>query len=150
VAAWWLVLAHESRRVAQEESDRQTHLLLREIEAHKQTDAQLQQAKEAAESANLAKSRFMGGMSHELRAPLNSILGYAQILLRDPGLPPARREAIDVIHRSGKHLIGLIDGLLDIARIEAGRLRLENSELRLPEFWSRSCRCSGRRARSKG
>ncbi|MGN6661476.1 MAG: hybrid sensor histidine kinase/response regulator [Achromobacter mucicolens] len=134
VAAWWLVLAHESRRVAQEESDRQTHLLLREIQAHKQTDAQLQQAKEAAESANLAKSRFMGGMSHELRAPLNSILGYAQILQRDPGLPPARREAIDVIHRSGKHLIGLIDGLLDIARIEAGRLRLENSELRLPEF----------------
>lgn len=134
VAAWWLVLTHESRRVAQEESDRQTHLLLREIAAHQQTDAELQRAKEAAESANLAKSRFMSGMSHELRAPLNSILGYAQILQRDPALPPARREAIDVIHRSGKHLIGLIDGLLDIARIEAGKLRLENSELRLPEF----------------
>jgi len=134
VAAWWLVLTQESRRVAQEESDRQTTLLLREIQAHRQTDAQLQKAKEAAESANLAKSRFMSGMSHELRAPLNSILGYAQILQRDPALPPARREAIDVIHRSGKHLVGLIDGLLDIARIEAGKLRLENTELRLPEF----------------
>ncbi|ANN65495.1 ATP-binding protein [Bordetella bronchialis] len=134
VAAWWLVLTNESRQVAQEESDRQTHLLLREIEAHRQTDAQLQRAKEAAEAANLAKSRFMGGMSHELRAPLNSILGYAQILQRDTAIPAGRREAIDVIHRSGKHLIGLIDGLLDIARIEAGKLRLETAELRLPEF----------------
>ncbi|SAI29755.1 virulence sensor protein [Bordetella ansorpii] len=134
VAAWWLVLTNESRQVAQEESDRQTNLLLNEIEAHRQTDAQLQKAKEAAEAANLAKSRFMGGLSHELRAPLNSILGYAQILQRDPGLPPARREALDVIHRSGKHLVGLIDGLLDIARIEAGKLRLENTELNLPEF----------------
>ncbi|ARP80031.1 hybrid sensor histidine kinase/response regulator [Bordetella genomosp. 8] len=134
VAAWWLVLTNESRQVAQEESDRQTNLLLHEIEAHRQTDAQLQKAKEAAEAANLAKSRFMGGMSHELRAPLNSILGYAQILQRDAAIPPPRREAIDVIHRSGKHLIGLIDGLLDIARIEAGKLRLENAELRLPEF----------------
>jgi len=134
VAAWWLVLTNESRQVAQEESDRQTNLLLREIEAHRETDAQLQKAKEAAESANLAKSRFMGGMSHELRAPLNSILGYAQILQRDAAMPTGRREAIDVIHRSGKHLIGLIDGLLDIARIEAGKLRLETADLRLPEF----------------
>jgi len=134
VAAWWLVLTNESRQVAQEESDRQTNLLLKEIEAHRETDAQLQKAKEAAESANLAKSRFMGGMSHELRAPLNSILGYAQILQRDAAMPTGRREAIDVIHRSGKHLIGLIDGLLDIARIEAGKLRLETADLRLPEF----------------
>ncbi|WP_233235345.1 ATP-binding protein [Bordetella sp. LUAb4] len=134
VAAWWLVLTNESRQVAQEESDRQTNLLLKEIEAHRETDAQLQKAKEAAEAANLAKSRFMGGMSHELRAPLNSILGYAQILQRDAAMPTGRREAIDVIHRSGKHLIGLIDGLLDIARIEAGKLRLETADLRLPEF----------------
>lgn len=134
VMAWWLVLTNESRRVAQEESERQTNLLLHEIEAHRRTDAQLQKAKEVAEAANLAKSRFMGGMSHELRAPLNSILGYAQILQRDPAMPEARREAIEVIHRSGKHLVSLIDGLLDIARIEAGKVRLENGELRLPEF----------------
>ena len=134
VAAWWLVLTNESRQVAQEESNRQTTLLLREIEAHRQTDRKLQQAKEAAEAANLAKSRFMTGMSHELRAPLNSILGYAQILQGDAAIPAHRREALDVIHRSGKHLIGLIDGLLDISRIEAGKLRLENDELRLPEF----------------
>ncbi len=134
VAAWWLVLANESRVVAQEESDRQTTLLLREIEAHRLTDAQLQKAKEVAEAANLAKSRFMTGMSHELRAPLNGILGYAQILQRAADLPPARREAIEVIHRSGRHLIGLIDGLLDISRIEAGKFRLEPVETPLEPF----------------
>jgi signal transduction histidine kinase/CheY-like chemotaxis protein/purine-cytosine permease-like protein len=134
VGSWWLVLTNESRRVAQEESDRQTNLLLQEIEAHNQTDAELQRAKEAAEAANLAKSRFVAGMSHELRTPLNSILGYAQILQLDPGIPPGRRDAIDVIRRSGDHLLSLIDGLLDIAKIEAGKMRLESDELVLPEL----------------
>ena len=134
VGSWWLVLTNESRRVAQEESDRQTHLLLQEIDAHKQTDAELQRAKEAAEAANLAKSRFVAGMSHELRTPLNSILGYAQILQLDPSIPAGRRDAIDVIRRSGDHLQSLIDGLLDIAKIEAGKMRLESGELVLPEL----------------
>ena len=134
VATWWLMLAHESRQVAQEESERQTQLLLREIAAHKKTDEQLKRAKEAAENENLAKSRFMSGMSHELRTPLNSILGYTQIMARDPAFPEHWREATDVIHRSGTHLLGLIDGLLDIAGIEAGKLKLEYQELRLPEF----------------
>ncbi|MCW5623866.1 MAG: response regulator [Burkholderiales bacterium] len=134
VAAWWVVLANESRLVAQEESDRQTHLLMREIEAHKRTDAELQRAKEAAESANLAKSRYVTGMSHELRTPLNSILGYAQILQTDETIPVGRRDALAVIRRSGEHLLGLIDGLLDIAKIEAGKLRIDKGETHLPEF----------------
>ncbi len=134
VAAWWIVLAHESRAVAQEESSRQTQLLTREIEAHRRTDEQLQRAKESAEAASLAKSRFVTGMSHELRTPLNGILGYAQILQKDETMPPHRRQAVSVIRRSGEHLLSLIDGLLDIARIEAGRLRLGRSELRLTEF----------------
>ncbi|GAA5234842.1 response regulator [Verticiella sediminum] len=150
VAAWWLVLARESRLVAQEESDRQTALLLREIEAHGETDAKLQRAKEAAEAANLAKSRFLTGMSHELRAPLNGILGYAQILQRDPAIPAARREAIDVIHRSGRHLLGLIDGLLDISRIEAGKLRLETSEVFFPAFLEQIVRLLRPQAEEKG
>lgn len=134
VGSWWLVLTNESRSVAQQESDRQTNLLLREIAAHGETDAALQCAKEAAEAANLAKSRYVTGMSHELRTPLNSILGYAQILQLDPQIPPARRDAIEVIRSSGEHLLGLIDGLLDIARIEAGKMRLETNELPLREF----------------
>ena len=77
------MLAHESRRVAEEETRRQTDLLMEEIEAHRRTDAELQKAKEVAEAANKAKSRHVVGLSHELRTPLNAILGYAQLLERD-------------------------------------------------------------------
>jgi signal transduction histidine kinase/ActR/RegA family two-component response regulator len=129
VASWLLVLAHESRKVAQEESLRQTQLLMQEIEAHKRTDAQLQRAKELAEAANLAKSRYVTSMSHELRTPLNTVLGYAQLLQRDDGIPAHRRDAVDAIRRSGEHLAGLIDGLLDIAKIEAGKLHLHRGEV---------------------
>jgi signal transduction histidine kinase/CheY-like chemotaxis protein/purine-cytosine permease-like protein len=150
VGAWWLVLTNDSRRVAQGESDRQTNLLMQEIEAHKQTDAELQRAKESAESANLAKSRFVTGMSHELRTPLNSILGYAQILQFDPGIPAGRKDAIDVIHRSGNHLLSLIDGLLDIAKIEAGKMRLESDELPLGDFLEQIVRMFAPLATEKG
>ena len=134
VVAWFFVLAHESRRVAQEESARQTGLLLEEIAAHERTDAALQEAKEVAEAANRAKSRYLVGLSHELRTPLNAVLGYAQVLERDQGMPPTRANAVKVIRRSAEHLSGLIDGLLDISRIEAGRLELARNEIRLPEF----------------
>lgn len=134
IAAWFLVLANESRHVAQEESARQTTLLLREIEAHRKTDAELQRAKEVAESANQAKSRYLVGLSHELRTPLNAVFGYAQILERDEAIPPARQGNISVIRRSAEHLSGLIDGLLEISRIETGRLRLQRDEIRLGDF----------------
>jgi signal transduction histidine kinase/DNA-binding NarL/FixJ family response regulator len=134
IAAWLFVLAHESRRVAEEESRRQTDLLIREIEAHKRTDAKLQRAKEVAEAASHAKSRYVVGLSHELRTPLNAILGYAQILERDPEMPPRRIDGIRVVRRSAEHLSGLIDGLLDISKIEAGRFHLNRNEVRLPEF----------------
>jgi signal transduction histidine kinase/purine-cytosine permease-like protein/DNA-binding NarL/FixJ family response regulator len=131
IVAWWLVLAHKSRQVAQEESNRQTHLLMREIESHKQTDEALQnakllaeQAKLAAEHANQAKSRYISAISHELRTPLNSILGYAQLMGEDAGVPPHRKQAVSVIRRGGEHLLSLIEGTLDIARIESGKLTL--------------------------
>jgi signal transduction histidine kinase/CheY-like chemotaxis protein len=150
VGSWWIVLANETRNVAQEESNRQTHLLMREIEAHRITDAKLQKAKEAAEAANLAKSRYVTGMSHELRTPLNSILGYAQILQKDPSVPENRRDAIGVIRRSGEHLVSLIDGLLDIARIEAGKLRLDHGEVRLGEFLDQIVKMFRPQAAEKG
>ena len=134
ILAWWVVLTRESRRVAQEESDRQTQLLMQEIEAHQRTDAALQKAKEASEAANAAKSRYVTGLSHELRTPLNSILGYTQILQRDAGMPTQHQEALATIFRSGSHLLSLIDGLLDVAKIEAGKLQLEPSEIPFPEF----------------
>ncbi|MGV3570976.1 MAG: ATP-binding protein [Ramlibacter sp.] len=124
IVAWWLVLAHKSRQVAQEESNRQTHLLMREIESHRQTDEALQQAKQVAEQANQAKSRYISAISHELRTPLNSILGYAQLMGEDAAIPPKRKHAVNVIRRGGEHLLSLIEGTLDIARIESGKLTL--------------------------
>ncbi len=134
VCAWLFVLAQESRRVAQEESGRQTMLLMQEIDAHKRTDAMLQKAKEAAEAANLAKSRYVVGISHELRTPLNAIFGYAQLLERDASIPEPRRAAIATMRRSAQHLSGLIEGLLDISKIEAGRLHLNREQVRIAEF----------------
>ncbi|WP_431288870.1 hybrid sensor histidine kinase/response regulator [Roseateles chitinivorans] len=139
--AWWLVLAHQSREVAQEESKRQTQALMREIASHRRTDEALQgarlqaeRAQAAAEAANQAKSRYISTISHELRTPLNSILGYAQLMAADASLPPQRRQAVQVIKRGGEHLMQLIDGTLDIARIEAGRLSLEPAPVRFDEL----------------
>jgi signal transduction histidine kinase/DNA-binding NarL/FixJ family response regulator len=131
IVAWWLVLAHKSRQVAQEESNRQTHLLMREIESHRQTDEALQdakllaeRAKQAAEAANQAKSRYISAISHELRTPLNSILGYAQLMGEDASIPAHRKQAVSVIKRGGEHLLSLIEGTLDMAHIESGKLTL--------------------------
>ena len=134
VAAWLFVLAQDSRRVAEEESRRQTDLLMNEIEAHKRTDAKLQKAKELAEAASNAKSRHVVGLSHELRTPLNAILGYSQLLERDPELPLRRLDAVKVVRRSAEHLSGLIDGLLDISKIEAGRFHLSRNEVHTADF----------------
>ena len=131
IVAWWLVLAHKSRRVAQEESNRQTNLLVREIELHRQTDKALQDARQVAErarqqaeQANQAKSRYISAISHELRTPLNSILGYAQLMGDDASIPPHRKQAVSVIRRGGEHLLSLIEGTLDMAHIESGKLKL--------------------------
>ena len=134
VAAWLFVLAQDSRRVAEEETRRQTDLLMNEIEAHKRTDAKLQKAKEVAEAASQAKSRYVVGLSHELRTPLNAILGYSQLLERDPQLPSRRIDAVKVVRRSAEHLSGLIDGLLDVSKIEAGRFHLSRNEVHTSDF----------------
>ena len=132
MGAWLTVLAHESRRAAEQESARQTAMLMEEIEAHKRTDAALQKAKEVAEAANIAKTRYVVGISHEIRTPLNSIFGYAQLLERGADIPA--ENAARVIRRSSEHLTNLVDGLLDISRIENGLLRLNRDKVRLPEF----------------
>lgn len=150
VVSWFFVLAHDSRKVAEEESSRQTTLLLKEIAAHEKTDAALQAAKEAAESANRAKSRYVVGLSHELRTPLNAVSGYAQLLERDPAIPEPRRPAISSIRRSADYLSGLIDGLLDISRIETGRLQVFSNEINLGEFLDQIVDMFEPQARAKG
>ena len=134
IISWLFLLAHESRVVAQMESNRQTRKLMREIDAHQKTDMELQQAKDHAEKANDAKSRYLSGISHELRTPLQSILGYAQLLSEKPDLPESQSRGLNIIHRSGQHLADLIEGLLDISKIEAGRLELYRNRVLLPEL----------------
>ena len=150
VVAWWLVLTAESRRVAQQESERQNQLLQREVDARRQTDDQLAAAKEVAEGANLAKSRFLTGMSHEMRSPLNTILGYSQLLMRDGSLGADQRNSVDSILRSGEHLGGLVDGLLELSRIEHGRVRIESRAVNLPDFLSQVERMFRPLAEGKG
>ena len=150
VIGWWLVLAQTSRRVAQEESNRQTEALVKEIDSHRRTDEALQQAKQAADAANQAKTRYISAVSHELRTPLNSILGYAQLLDEDPAMPAHRKQAVGVIRRGGEHLLGLIEGTLDIARIEGGKLTLEAKPLRLREALQQIVQMFELQALSKG
>jgi len=86
---------------------------------------ELRLARDAAEAANKAKSTFLANMSHELRTPLNAILGFSQLLRQDTSLEDDQRETINVINRSGEHLLKLINDVLEIAKIEAGKLQLE-------------------------
>ena len=89
---------------------------------------ELREARDAAEAANRAKSAFLANMSHELRTPLNGVLGYAQILRRDTTLPEPQRARASVIARSGEHLLGLINDVLDLAKVEAGHLERHETD----------------------
>lgn len=150
ISVWMFLLVNESHRSAVAETNRQADALLREIRAHERTDLALQNAKEKAEAANLAKTRYMAGISHELRTPLNAIYGFAQILEKDPQIPEHRRDAVTTIRRSSEHLAGLIEGLLDISRIEAGRIEIMRDRINLKMFIKQVTSIFEEDARDKG
>lgn len=142
-------LAIFSNRQLEQIISKRTAELQAAIERHERTEAELErhrnhleqivasrtleleEAKKAAEAANLAKSGFLASMSHELRTPLNAILGFSQLMARDVSIPPAQREQIEIINRSGEHLLAMINDVLDLSKIESGKMTLTSEILNL-------------------
>jgi signal transduction histidine kinase/DNA-binding response OmpR family regulator len=131
--------------------------LRQELVQRQQTETQLaeanrvaERARQVAEDASQAKSNFLAQMSHELRTPLNGILGYAQLLQRDPTLGAEQLEGVGVIERAGEHLLTLINDLLDLAKIEAGRLELQQAPVDLAGMLRQVADVTRLRARQAG
>jgi len=108
--------------------------ILRDITARKATEKALQKAKEQAESASQAKSLFLANMSHEIRTPMNAVLGYTQIMEYDQDFPERHRRALKAIDRAGNHLLGVINQILDLSKIEAGAMELDIGDFDLDDL----------------
>ena len=138
---------YEELQKARDELERRVEERTEELS---QANVLLAEAKEAAEAANRAKSQFLANMSHELRTPLNAVLGYCQILAGDVSLADSQRRAVDAMDRSSRHLLTLIEDVLDVAKIEAGKLGVHASPFDLRDFIDGIVDMAEVRAKQKG
>lgn len=150
VLTWLYVLAQSSKQKAFEQSQHRTIQLSDEMEAHHKTLQELKSAKQTAIDANQAKSRYLSGVSHELRTPLNTILGYAQLLESDKSLSKKHARAATAIRRGSDHLTDVIEGLLEISKIEARRLDFHNDAVHLKSLIEQIVEMFSSQAESKG
>ncbi|UXH80469.1 ATP-binding protein [Roseateles amylovorans] len=141
---FWLLTTLESRRI-----EARTLELLRLRFEQARLAEQSQLALHAAEETSSSKSRFVAVMSHEIRTPLNGILGMAQLLERSD-LSDQQREQVDIVRRSGRHLLSLVNDILDLARIESGKLVVDAHSVDVREVVGDVCRLLGATARAKG
>jgi two-component system, sensor histidine kinase and response regulator len=130
-AAFTLLVVKLNRRI------KASHLsLMLEIEMHKKLDKELEQAKQLAEAATLAKSRFLANMSHEIRTPMNGIIAATDLALGE-SLTPEVEHYLHIVHNSSYALLGIINDILDFSKIEAGQLELKERVFRLDEMFDR-------------
>ena len=146
-------LTRSINAMADEIKSRENRLIeaQRDLEKHvAERTLQLQEAKEQAEAANRAKSQFLANMSHELRTPLNAILGFSQLSAKDPEMSAAQRENLDLIQRSGEHLLELINDVLELSKVESGRAELNEIPFNLHELLRTIIHMMHLRAEQKG
>ncbi|WP_374315429.1 response regulator [Aquabacterium sp.] len=133
----------------EQDGQQQLCAILQDITARKQAEADMRDARHAAEAAALAKSNFLANMSHEIRTPMNAVMGMTHLALLDE-LPARARNYVDKAHRAAGNLLQILNDVLDVSKIESGKLELETADFQLEQVISNMADVLGVRAEEKG